>query len=102
MSVSFSAHCLLWKHCSPLIKDFCLIVRRAGGNCDELLDQNYEEDSRHALAISSEGLPIGYARLGDSGDLDRMVIVPGEDIEQISFALQQILQRYANQESAYA
>jgi hypothetical protein len=31
-----------------------------------------------------------------------MVVMPGEDYVQVEFALQQILQRYADQESAYA
>lgn len=79
-----------------------MIVSRAGGNCDDLLNQVYAEESRHALAISAEGIPIGYARSAENGEASRMVVMPGEDYVQVEFALQQILQSYADQESAYA
>ncbi len=92
MPNDFTVHCIPWVDGALLLQD----VRETASELG-LLDHakthpdKYDEQSRHAIALSKSGHAIGCARISAAGRIERITVLPHENMTQIGVAMIEVL-----------
>ncbi len=98
MQTPYTLHCIAWQAGGSLFQDVRVAACASGMlSAAEMLMDELDETSRHALALSIGGKAIGCARLTPQGHIDRIAVMPHEQRAQIKAALIEILSDYAQQ-----
>lgn len=96
MRNAFTVHCIPWEACAPLLQEVRVAASELSviSHVDALTD-DWDESSRHAIAVSNTGQIIGCARLRADGCIERIAVLPHEHREMIKAALIEVLQDYS-------
>ena len=98
MSNPFTMHCIAWQSGAPLLQEVRTAACGIGlMNQSEVLPDDMDERSRHALALGTNGRGIGCARITPEGRIERMAVLPHEQRTQIEAALIEVLNDYAHE-----
>lgn len=98
MQNPFTMHCIAWQAGAPLLQE---VRAEACGigllNQSEVLPDEIDEVSCHALALGTNGRGIGCARITPEGRIERMAVLPHENRVQIEASLIEVLNAYAHE-----
>jgi GNAT superfamily N-acetyltransferase len=98
MDNQFTLHCIAWQAAAPLLLETRLSACEIGLlSLDELLSDEMDDRSRHALVLGKTGRAIGCARLTPQGIIDRLAVLPHEQRAQIEAAMIEALNDYARE-----
>ncbi|MFZ2163817.1 MAG: GNAT family N-acetyltransferase [Sideroxyarcus sp.] len=98
MDNQFTLHCINWQAGAPLLLEIRLAACEIGLlSLDELLPDEMDDRSRHALVLSKTGRAIGCARLTPQGNIERSAVLPHEQRSQIEAAMIEALNEYARE-----
>ena len=98
MDNQYTLHCIAWQAGAPLLLEIRLAACEIGLlSMDELLSDETDDRSRHALALSKTGRAIGCARLTPQGNIERLAVLPHERRAQIEAAIIEVLNDYARE-----
>lgn len=95
MDNQFTLHCIAWQSGAPLLQEVRAAACGIGLlNQVEVLPDEVDDRSRHALVLSKTGRAIGCARITPDGQIGRMAVLPHEHRAQIEAALIEALNDY--------
>jgi len=98
MDNQFTLHCINWQAGAPLLLEIRLAACEIGLlSLEELLPDEMDDRSRHALVLSKTGRAIGCARLTPKGNIERLAVLPHEQRSQIEAAMIEALNIYARE-----
>jgi hypothetical protein len=98
MDNQFTLHCIAWQAGAPLLLEIRVAACEIGLlSLDEVMPDEMDERSRHALVLSKTGRGIGCARLTPQGNIVRMAVLPHEQRSQIEAAMIEALNDYARE-----
>ncbi len=100
MKNAFTVHCIPWAACASLLQE----VRVAASevrviNHAAALADDYDRQSRHAIAVSHSGQTIGCARLLPDGRIERVAVLPHVHGAEIKDAMIKVLKDYSQKYS---
>ena len=98
MDNQFTLHCIAWQAGAPLLLEIRVAACEIGLlSLDEVMPDELDGHSRHALVLSKTGRAIGCARLTPEGHIARMAVLPHEQRSQIEVAMIEALNDYARE-----
>jgi adenylosuccinate synthase len=98
MQNPFTMHCIDWQFGAPLLQEIRAEACEIGLlNHSEVLPDDVDLRSRHAVALGTNGRGIGCARITPEGRIERMAVLPHANRAQIEAALIEVLNDYANE-----
>jgi GNAT superfamily N-acetyltransferase len=94
----FTMHCIAWQFGAPLLQEIRAEACEIGLLIhSEMLPDDIDVQSRHALALGTNGRGIGCARITPEGRIERMAVLPHAHRAQIEAALIEVLNDYAHE-----
>jgi GNAT superfamily N-acetyltransferase len=91
-------HCIAWQAGAPLLQEVRAAACEIGLlNPIDVLPDELDMQSRHALALGTNGRGIGCARITPKGRIERVAVLPHEHRAQIEAALIEALNEYAHE-----
>lgn len=98
MQNPFTLHCIAWQAGAPLLQEVRAAALEIGLlNQAEVLADEADEVSRHALVLGANGRGIGCARITPEGRIERMAVLPHEQRAQIETAMIEILNTFTHE-----
>jgi hypothetical protein len=98
MDNQFTLHCIAWQAGAPLLLEIRMAACEIGLlSLDEVMPDEMDDRSRHALALSKTGRGIGCARLTPDGQIARMAVLPHGQRSLIEVAMIEALNDFARE-----
>lgn len=98
MQNPYTVHCIPWQAGAQLFREIRAVAYELSlQSMDELLTDEMDEHSRHALALTESGRAIGCARITPEGKIQRMLVLPVDRRAQIEAAMIEVLNDYQDQ-----
>jgi hypothetical protein len=95
MQNPFTLHCIAWQAGAPLLQEVRAAACEIGLlNQSEVIADETDDRSRHALALAENGRGIGCARITPEGCIERMAVLPHEHRIQIEAAMIEMLNTF--------
>ena len=98
MQELFTVHSVPWQVGAQLFREVRAVAYELNlQSIAELLTDEMDEHSRHALALNESGRAIGCARITPDGTIQRMLVLPVARRTQIEAAMIEVLNDYRGQ-----